>query len=78
MLYEVITIDRWNLLNKNVSDSRIVSELENIKKEYFIWLHFRLLFNFIDILGSYPSNKIYNQDTLNRYKKLAGSVWYEK
>ena len=69
-------IDIWNSLNKvKILDSKLVEHLKKVKTEYYLWLHFRLLFTFVDILRTYPSKHIYDKDTLSKYEKLAGSFW---
>ena len=71
-------IERWNSVNKSTTRETIQRLLENLKREYFVWLHFRMVFTLIDILRTYPSEKIYDQDTLKKYKDLAGTLWEEK
>jgi len=74
-----IKTDQWNSLNKKLMDNKTIKDfLKEYKREYFIWVHFRLLFTLIDILRTYDSKKIYDQDILNRYRKLAGSSWISK
>ncbi len=74
-----VKTDGWNSLKKETMDDKTIQDyLTGYKQEYFIWVHFRLLFTLIDILRTYPSKYIYDQDTLNEYKKLAGSAWNSK
>jgi len=71
-----IKIIEWNSLKKETLDQKTIqSYLQECKKEYFVWLHFRLIFTLVDILRTYPSKYIYDQNILNEYKKLAGSTW---
>ena len=71
-----ILIEDWNIRKKSsLSDETLFSLYGRIKGEYFIWLHFRLLFSLIDILRSYPPQKIYNQNLYRHYRRLARSEW---
>lgn len=49
--------------------------IRGIKREYYIWLHFRLYFTLIDILRTYPLEKIYYKEMYDSYKELAGDSW---
>lgn len=76
-----------NLGHLNYSINRMNSQYEyynsliephdiyTVKKEYLEWLHFRLLFTFIDLLRSIPEKHVYDKNTLRHYKEIAGNIW---